>query len=54
MRSALRPHIGGRAYFDNYHLVCLVSVHKPVVRDCLKFKNRLLLMRKEGQTEDRL
>ena len=31
---------GGRTYFDNSRLICLVSVHKPVVRDRLKFKNR--------------
>ena len=35
----LIPGTGGRTYFDNSCLVCLVSVHKPVVRDRLKFKN---------------
>ena len=29
---------GGQAYFDNSHLVCLVLVHKPVVRDRLNLK----------------
>ena len=29
---------GGQAYFDNSHLICLVSVHKPVVRDRLNLK----------------
>ena len=29
---------GGRTYFDKSCLVCLVSVHKPVVCDHLKFK----------------
>ena len=28
----------GRTYFDDSRLVCLVSVHKPMVHDRLKFK----------------
>ena len=38
---------GGRTYFDDSRLVCLILVHKPMVCDRLKFKTS----RSNGQNE---